>query len=208
MASITKSAMYGSTNILKSHLEVDPHIIDEIDRRLRVNNGTEVPHAVEDMLLLLEENDQIYSGELSRLQSRIHLLSTQQQRLRESYRSTSSVPLLPKLNHLSLKYAGKTFDDAGFADVVKSRCLGNTEAQMMGIDPLRSLVLKFLDRTAASSEEDTEIYKPIAVLEKAGFRILVKAHSCLEVRVASISSTHVKHTIVDHYLGANVRQDL
>ena len=85
-------------------------------------------------------------------------------------RSSFDPPLLPKLQHLSLTCAGKTFDDALFVDTIKSRCLPVVDAERQGIDPLRSLVLKCLDRTLDKGV--AEIYEPLRKLEEAGFRLV------------------------------------
>lgn len=84
------------------------------------------------------------------------------------FHPSSDPPLLPKLRHLSLIYAGTTFDDAVLVDVIESRCLPIVDA---GIDPLRSLVLKSLDRTP--DKGITEIYEPLRKLKDAGFRLAV-----------------------------------
>ncbi|KAJ3775559.1 hypothetical protein FB446DRAFT_386982 [Lentinula raphanica] len=82
-------------------------------------------------------------------------------------------PLLPKLQQLSLTYAGNSFDDAAFVDMVESRCLPKADALRMGITPLRSVVLKYWHRTLSSLDEVKDIYEPLALLDEAGFRIVV-----------------------------------
>ncbi|KAJ3753027.1 hypothetical protein EV360DRAFT_74855 [Lentinula raphanica] len=82
-------------------------------------------------------------------------------------------PLLPKLQQLSLTYAGDSFDDAAFVDMVESRCLPKADALRMGITPLRSVVLKYWHRSLSSLDEVKDIYKPLALLDQAGFRIVV-----------------------------------
>lgn len=86
-------------------------------------------------------------------------------------RLSSDPPLLPKLRHLSLTYAGTRFNDAVFVDVIKSRCLPIVDAKKRRIDPLRSLVLKSLHRTLDKGV--AEIYEPLRKLEDAGFRLVV-----------------------------------
>ncbi|KAE9406571.1 hypothetical protein BT96DRAFT_1014798 [Gymnopus androsaceus JB14] len=87
---------------------------------------------------------------------------------------SSAAPLLPRLRHLTLSYAGKAFDDDRFVEMVKSRCLSNEDAGRIGIDPLQSLALTFLDRTPALFGDKYEAFIP---LEEAGFKLNVKGVS-------------------------------
>ncbi|KAJ3816217.1 hypothetical protein F5880DRAFT_360592, partial [Lentinula raphanica] len=82
-------------------------------------------------------------------------------------------PLLPKLQQLSLTYIGNSFDDAAFVDMVESRCLPKADALRMGITPLRSVVLKYWHHSLSSLDEVKDIYEPLALLDEAGFRIVV-----------------------------------
>ncbi|KAE9406508.1 hypothetical protein BT96DRAFT_219930 [Gymnopus androsaceus JB14] len=86
----------------------------------------------------------------------------------------SSTPLLPKLHYLSLRYAGWDFDDAGFVGMIQSRCLSESDARRIGIEPLQSLVLKSYARTPTSFGEVAEIYEPLRRLKEAGFRLIVE----------------------------------
>ncbi|KAE9389790.1 hypothetical protein BT96DRAFT_926343 [Gymnopus androsaceus JB14] len=72
--------------------------------------------------------------------------------------------LLPRLRYLTLRCAGRVFDDSGFVDMIRSRCLPAYVARRMGIDPLQSLVLTFWDRTPGLFEGISEIYKPFSLL--------------------------------------------
>ncbi|KAE9402740.1 hypothetical protein BT96DRAFT_1017472 [Gymnopus androsaceus JB14] len=91
-----------------------------------------------------------------------------------SLHSASNPLLLPKLCHLGLTYAGKVFDDSGFVDMIQSRCISKADAQMTGIDPLRSLVLKSWNRTPTFLGQVADIYEPLKRLEEAGFMLIVK----------------------------------
>ncbi|KAE9406568.1 hypothetical protein BT96DRAFT_915275 [Gymnopus androsaceus JB14] len=97
------------------------------------------------------------------------------QSLHSTRHPSSNSPLLPKLRYLTLSYAGKVFDDAGFVDMIESRCLSNADALSIGIDPLRSLVLRSLHRTPTSLGEVAKNYEPLRLLDKQnGFRLIIK----------------------------------
>jgi len=54
-----------------------------------------------------------------------------------------------------------------FVDMIQSRCLSNTDARTIGIDPLRSLVLTSFHRTSASLVEVAAVYGPLKLLKEA-----------------------------------------
>lgn len=72
--------------------------------------------------------------------------------------------LVPKLQSLSIKLKGTSFDDASFVEMVLSRWLLDLSyTTPIGVTSLRSLVLRLFERTV-----DEDIYKPLFELDKIG----------------------------------------
>ncbi|KAE9388746.1 hypothetical protein BT96DRAFT_980927 [Gymnopus androsaceus JB14] len=81
----------------------------------------------------------------------------------------SSSPLVPRLRYLSLEFEGADFDDAAFISTVASRWLPDPDyAVRVGVDCLRSVVLKFLSR-----EVDETVYKPLRNLDRMGLMLVL-----------------------------------
>ncbi|KAE9408336.1 hypothetical protein BT96DRAFT_849478 [Gymnopus androsaceus JB14] len=87
----------------------------------------------------------------------------------ESLPTGSIMHLVPKLCSLRLVFTGTVFDDKAFIKTVRSRWLPDSKyATIVGVDCLRSVVLKFRHR-----EVDAEVYKPLLDLDKKGLRVVV-----------------------------------
>lgn len=87
--------------------------------------------------------------------------------------STTATTLVPKLRSLSLTLHGASFDDAAFIHMISSRWLPNPIcAAAMGVDCLRSLVLRFRKR-----EVDEAIYRPLYDLDRMGMRVIIVGNS-------------------------------
>ncbi|KAE9388402.1 hypothetical protein BT96DRAFT_436774 [Gymnopus androsaceus JB14] len=81
----------------------------------------------------------------------------------------SNMHLVPSLRSLCLVFKGMVFDDNVFIETVQSRWLPDSDyAMAVGVDCLRSVVLKFCHR-----EVDEEVYKPLHDLDKMGMRVVV-----------------------------------
>ncbi|KAE9385275.1 hypothetical protein BT96DRAFT_928889 [Gymnopus androsaceus JB14] len=76
---------------------------------------------------------------------------------------------IPRLCRLSLEFEGTSFDDAAFINTVSSRWIPDPiYAAEVGVDCLRSVVLKFL-----SCDVDEEVYAPLWNLDRMGLMAVV-----------------------------------
>ncbi|KAE9408847.1 hypothetical protein BT96DRAFT_624547 [Gymnopus androsaceus JB14] len=82
-----------------------------------------------------------------------------------SMHSSSAIPLLPRLRCLSIISHDTSFDDTAFVSMVSSRWISD---RSLGIDCLRSLVLRFSDRWV-----EEEVYKPLWDLDRMGMRVII-----------------------------------
>lgn len=88
-----------------------------------------------------------------------------------SMSASSCTPVLPKLHSLSITTYSPSFDEAAFVDMVSSRWLPGSLAADIGIDCLRSLVLRLPTR-----EVDEEIYRPLENLDRMGMQVVVTGY--------------------------------
>ncbi|KAF9060843.1 hypothetical protein BDP27DRAFT_1429606 [Rhodocollybia butyracea] len=99
-----------------------------------------------------------------------HFFSSLTHRAHES----SSISLVPKLHSFRLRYESTdAFDDAAFVGMIQSRWFKpgsdlSAEMSAMGRSSIRSAVLKFTSR-----EANTDIYKPLRILDAEGLRVVV-----------------------------------